>query len=101
MNDDDQERGACRICHQMVGIEYGLDDDGDNCCHPCRIAELEAELAEAKKELHTWRTNRLHGGCHEELMAEVSRRAEAENERDALKQQLEALEATNRKKDHA
>jgi hypothetical protein len=38
------EPGECRICHQGVAIGDGLEDDGDSCCHLCRITELEQQL---------------------------------------------------------
>jgi dUTP pyrophosphatase len=49
------EPGECRICHQAVGVEDGLEDDGDGACHPCRIAELEAALAAAESEIRRYK----------------------------------------------
>ena len=50
-------------------------------------------LAQQAQELHKWRTARTHGGCQEELLAQVARATEAESRADSLASKVKELEA--------
>ncbi len=88
-----QERDDAQLA--LRNLVARLDGDGGHAQAGETISETreraDAALVALKAELHTWRTNRQHGGCLEDLLREVGMRADAERERDDARRERDGL----------
>jgi hypothetical protein len=90
----DEEFESLKRYVNRARAETDLEDDALQAAYELWLEARRAREAEERlaKEVHEWRTARTHGGCYEDLRAEIANRVDAEDERDALRAERDALQ---------